>query len=548
MSSPSAHFHYPHIYVDRNIYHWELNAQHNHDTLIQIEKDRRELLRHSKLRYKQYTYFQLWGTVLPLIIISWEWWLSVAIYILARLLVYFEAAPYLTLAVIDSRYLSIIGGFISFLLVFYNNQGYSRYTAQYEQSMRIEGRIFNATYMVKDSLPVGMAWQFIRYLNGVHLLCYIGLSSEYERDNLFIPLNDKLKLFTSVEINRLDEIDMEAGGGCYREVLGWAMRVLHIAKRDGYLDMIQYDRAVSELLQLRGCIGTLYDYEDQPIPFVYVHLVHVITLLYICYFSYFIGTSMNPGKTTSVYSDIAGILALIIFNLIAIGILEIGRLMSQPYLAELSDFSIMHYINFTWTASRRILTGYVFDIHYNEDEERELENGRICMGKGFKCPPATMTPESAGGIGADNAAPGSGSMTVPIMRRMKSEVYHSKFVRDQLPNGNNNGGTTDGATVAGNFDTSSRTTFGDPTLTHIIGKIKDTSNTPIGRDNDSGNSMASDVEQSYRTVELTSTGYSDRSTVMSRHQLHTNGLGASRSYSSIDMGMQQGNNNANHEL
>ncbi len=353
------------------------NTELSHDELLAIETRRRDLLKKSKLA--KHTYFQLWGTVLPRVWTSWEWWTTVAVYLMARLLLTYKVVDDSTLLLIDSRYLSVIGGFISFLLVFYNNQTYARFTTQYDQSMRMEGRIFNACYMAKDTMPPAMAWQFIRYLNGAHFLGYIGLSTCYERTNTFAPINEKLRLFSSLEVKRLDEINVDSGGGCYREVLGWEMTILHLAKQQKYLDGFEYQAIVSETLQLRGAIGALYDFEDQPIPFIYVHLIHFMTFLYLLYFSYFVGTSVGIDNQ---YRMIVGIIAVLIFGTILLGMLQIGRLLSLPYGDDLSDLSVLHYINFTWTSCRRILKGNIFELN-TFNEELDLENGRPSLGNAF---------------------------------------------------------------------------------------------------------------------------------------------------------------------
>ena len=354
---------------------------HDHSGLLKVEADRRELLRHSKLHYRQYTYFQLWGTVIPTVWKLGDWWLTVCIYLLGRLLMHFEVTTNPLVVALDSRYVSIMGGFVSFLLVFYNNQTYARFTSQYEASMRMEGRIFNCAYITRDILPEGIAWQIVRYLNGAHLLGYIGLSEVYKRENTFSPLNAKLRLFTDEEREHLDLINMDVGGSCYREVLGWAVTLIQQARCGTIasvppIDAQQYQILLSEVLQLRGAIGTLYDFEDQPIPFIYVHLVHFITIVYLLFFAYFVGTSAGVSLVT-------GIVAVVLFGTIALGILEIGRLMSQPYGDDLSDLSVLHYVNFTWTMSRRILAGKSF-VANSSAVERDLEKARPALGAAFE--------------------------------------------------------------------------------------------------------------------------------------------------------------------
>jgi hypothetical protein len=46
-----------------------------------------------------------------------------------------------------------------------------------------------------------------------------------------------------------------------------------------------YAGVVSEVLTLRAHIGSLFDYDDQPIPFVYIHLLTLLTEIYmsLCY-------------------------------------------------------------------------------------------------------------------------------------------------------------------------------------------------------------------------------------------------------------------------
>jgi hypothetical protein len=48
----------------------------------------------------------------------------------------------------------------------------------------------------------------IRYLNAAHVLGYCGLSHSYGENNTFHPINEKEKLLTRWEVDRIQEVCM----------------------------------------------------------------------------------------------------------------------------------------------------------------------------------------------------------------------------------------------------------------------------------------------------------------------------------------------------
>ena len=377
--------------------------------LKRAEKHRRELLQRSKMFSREHLYLQIWGTVIPAVIKSGEFWFSLFIFIIIRIFIIHNVTTIQEIS-IDSKLVASIGGFISFMLVFYNNQVYGRYAAQYDNSMKIESKIINLTYFARDNLQmiakcqmtsttpitptsstniptpfdskgVAMVWQFVRYLNGAHILGYVGLSDTYEYDNLFKPFNKQYNIFTSNELQRLYDMNSidESHGVCYREVLGWATSILQEAHRSGQLVAVVYNNMMNELLQLRGHISTLYEYEDQPIPFVYVHLIYFLVLFYLPLFSFFVATSFDGLHK---YGNFPGFLVVFLNSLFTIGLLEIGRFMSEPYGSDHCDLSVMFYLSSTWRNCRKILSSKRFDLTSYEIE-LNLEQARHCLGDGF---------------------------------------------------------------------------------------------------------------------------------------------------------------------
>lgn len=178
---------------------------------------------------------------------------------------------------------------------------------------------------------------------------------------------------------RLDQMNMNSGGNCYREVVGWTLRILCEAHREKHIDSVVYNLMVSEVFQLRGCISVLYNYDDQPIPFVYVHLVYYLSFLYLLLTAFFVATNFSEEDF---WANVVALLIVSLNNLFTIGMLEIGRFMSDPFGADLCDLSIIHFIEFTLVNSRRILTGKAFALTSYETE-RMLESERPHKGDGF---------------------------------------------------------------------------------------------------------------------------------------------------------------------
>lgn len=199
-----------------------------YEQLKEVEKTRRSLLTKQKHFNPFKVGISMVGTVFPRLLRSRLGWSMVVLYIILRVLL----AEKVIIAGIDvpninTAVVSVIGGFMSFFLVFFLGQTYTRFTQQYDCSMRIEGRIFNLTYLARIALPPAEAWRLVRYINTIHLLGYIGLGTAYTDQNLFRAFNEKHRFLTEKEVARLRMIGMDTGGSAYREVVGWALDVVY---------------------------------------------------------------------------------------------------------------------------------------------------------------------------------------------------------------------------------------------------------------------------------------------------------------------------------
>ena len=126
-------------------------------------------------------------------------------------------------------------------------------------------------------------------------------------------------------------------------------------------------------------IGTLFDFEDQPLPYAYMHLLLIVTSVYLPILSY--GTATNMVGSRVATEIITGV--LIALNAIfVLGMREVGRLLMDPYNEEVTGLSVMSYVNSTFLQNRRLLTGRMVPPE-DLDTERKLEQDRPSKGTGF---------------------------------------------------------------------------------------------------------------------------------------------------------------------
>jgi hypothetical protein len=124
------------------------------------------------------------------------------------------------------------------------------------------------------------------------------------------------------------------------------------------------------ILMFRGSIGALYDFQDQPISFFYVHFLSLLSAVYLPLFAITAAYNVNDSGTGSLALDILSGLIVLLQIIFVIGLRVLGLRMSDPYGEDLEDLSVMHYIEFTWRMSNRILMSSIPAEINREGEER----------------------------------------------------------------------------------------------------------------------------------------------------------------------------------
>lgn len=352
------------------------------EELKTIEVARRKLLIHTKTGNSLLFLTSFTGTLLPYVLTDYLFWLTLIAYCFVRYLIWKDPMIMLDLPPIMIPQVSVVGGFLSFFLVFFTSQSYSRFLQQYNKLMAAKGSIFNIAFLCKAHLPRPRALRLVRWLNACHLLAYVGLSTVYQYDNFFLPLCEAYKLLTPVELERVRSVGADAAGGiAYREILAWVSAETSTLSKEKLMPDKISDSMWKETIKVRENLAFIFDNDDQPIPFVYVHLIYLITLFFLPIVGYAVAINVAPEQQKS-YVEVVGIIIIFLTCLFVLGLRDLGHILQNPFGDDLQDMSVMHYFTYTMQMSRRILLG---SRHGACDEETEfaMESMRPGLGPGF---------------------------------------------------------------------------------------------------------------------------------------------------------------------
>lgn len=228
--------------------------------------------------------------------------------------------------------IATIGAFVGFFVLFYTNQCYNRWWASYQSSRSCEARIFDAAailrgYVGRESKHAG---QILRYMNLAHLLGYVGLSSEYDQ-GFFDVVSKHHNLCCEEEYTRLQSIGVENGGRAYREVICWAVATIRkLEDADTRLDLLRC------VLRLRDSIGSLYDYDFQPVPFMYFNMANWLVILYLPLMNYALTFAVSPWWVS--------LIIVVVTNVCLTGLLDVAVHFIYPYGHDAEDLAVYHFI------------------------------------------------------------------------------------------------------------------------------------------------------------------------------------------------------------
>ena len=103
-----------------------------------------------------------------------------------------------------------------------------------------------------------------------------------------------------------------------------------------------------QMLTLRGTLGTIYDYDYQPVPFAYWNMVSWLLVTYLPLNAYALGWHYYSEWYFSWFG-------VVMTNFCLLGLCALAQQLSKPYGDDLFDFDVFHFLNFTCNASRKLL-------------------------------------------------------------------------------------------------------------------------------------------------------------------------------------------------
>jgi len=334
--------------------------QIQYDQLIKEDKDRELVASYCEEPFWKII-FHFKGTVLRVIIEDILFWLTLATF--ASIRIKLRYSPQEEVAQVNyenlSANLTYVGGFLLFFLVFYVNQNHHRYFGLHNDSMILMGRVNDMATMVRAVLPMERGRRINRFMNAAHVAMYTGLSSTYEKENFFDPLEARFALLTDEELDRVaNEIDVDnSGAKASFEIITWIMCDIRDAQINSFIDTNEAMQMRQLLLKFRSTIAKVFVTTTLPIPFFYVHFLSMLTAVYLPLFAVVVAYETGgQSENSNVWvGEVVSGLVVFLQALFVIGLRILGQQLSDPYGGDLIDLQIARYVNMILNGSNQIL-------------------------------------------------------------------------------------------------------------------------------------------------------------------------------------------------
>eukprot|EP00547_Thalassionema_nitzschioides_P002190 CAMPEP_0194213620 /NCGR_PEP_ID=MMETSP0156-20130528/14343_1 /TAXON_ID=33649 /ORGANISM="Thalassionema nitzschioides, Strain L26-B" /LENGTH=429 /DNA_ID=CAMNT_0038941693 /DNA_START=29 /DNA_END=1318 /DNA_ORIENTATION=- len=330
-----------------------------------IENARREVMDRAELPFlKMLSYWS--GTCLRAL--TWDpmIWVTMAIFVGIRVqsrLV--EEKPNFIDTISDTS-VDILGGFLSFLLVFFVNQTNTRFFDMYKLAKASAGRIQDIAGIAAVEFTPTAANRIVRYMNAAQIAGYVGLGGPYTKEEFFDHLNQKYRLLTEAELARLQPHgDMNAGSAIFKELCTWCQKDVSLAQKSGQIDSYYAVQMHNKVLDLRAAMDGIYDYTDQPTHFFYIHFLCFLSALYLPLFAVDNAYSAGWGDEASWNVEVINGIIVMLQAIFVVGLRILGQRMVDPFGDDLEDLSVVTYV-LTTIENCRIIT--------NTQQAREVDD------------------------------------------------------------------------------------------------------------------------------------------------------------------------------
>ncbi len=360
-SSVSESFH---IVADKIALRFGSNP--NWERLNEIERRRLNVLGRTDVSFFRMLFY--WdGTVLQAVITKPMLWITLAIYIAVRIGARWDMPSFVS--TLGSTDTAVIGGFLTFFLVFHVHDSMGRFNTLFNASKDGRGRILSIAALAHTYLPRNRALRLIRYLNAAHVASYVGLSDVYTFDAFFQPLNEAQCLLTEEEVMRMKCINMDEGASAFQKLVVWSYNDVAEASNKGLIsDLTAWDLRF-QIIRMRDSFQEMHDIISQPIPFFMDHFIVLISFIYLPLVA--VSQGLNAGTGENVYwmKDVVQGVVIFLQSLVLIGLKALSDMLSNPYGDDLQDLSVLTYIKSTWESTNRMLNAAAPDTDLEMEEE-----------------------------------------------------------------------------------------------------------------------------------------------------------------------------------
>ena len=264
---------------------------------------------------------------------------------------------------VDMTSLGIIGGFLSFFLVFFASQSYARFDEMYHTSMALKGQIINAVSLAKFALPKTAAFALCRHLNLAHALVYCGLQSRgkktYSYESLLKPLHERYALFTAEEQEEIEKTieNSDMKNLPYLRSVMWALEDISVCKKATSSD-IEFNEIRKRVIHFNEAAASIFNFGNQPIPFFYVHLLYISASMFMPLFA--IAVALNGTKNICLYRDkykggvgfcsggwgeeFLGTIIVFVMTVVVDGLSKVCEHLADPFGGDREDLNVLQFI------------------------------------------------------------------------------------------------------------------------------------------------------------------------------------------------------------
>jgi len=184
----------------------------------------------------------------------------------------------------------------------------------------------------------------------------VGLSNTYTVKNLFENFASENRLIGNEEERKallmypMGATGMRTSQSC----IAWALDVVKVANDKGELVVPQGSALTDTIVQLRTSLASLYHYQFQVIPYVYLHVLSFVNAVYLIAYAAHAGLGFHPGAS---YTDglLFPLINSFIFVVTTLGLLTVGESLANPFGAGIEDFAVATFLKSCASNSRQLI-------------------------------------------------------------------------------------------------------------------------------------------------------------------------------------------------